>query len=202
MSLWKWKEIQEMSREKIRCTWCKNDPLYIKYHDTEWGVPVYSDSKIFESLLLETFQAGISWLTILKKRENFRAAFDNFDYKKIANYSDQKLEELRNNTGIIRNKLKIKAARTNAQSFIKVQKEIGEFSAYLWNFVGGKPIKNKVTTMNEMPSNTRLSDEISKDLKNRGFKFVGTTIVYAHMQAIGMINDHTTKCFRYKEIKG
>jgi len=191
-----------MSRKAVRCRWCKNDPLYIEYHDTEWGVPVYDEVKIFEFLLLETFQAGLSWITILRRRENFRTAFDNFDYNKIANYSDEKLEALSNDPGIIRNRLKIKAARTNAQSFIKVQKEIGTFSKYLWDFVGGKPIQNKITSMNEIPKNTALSKKISNDLKSRGFKFVGSTIVYAHMQAMGMINDHTTKCFRYKEIKG
>ena len=189
-----------MSREVVRCKWCENDPLYIEYHDTEWGVPVYDDAKIFEFLLLETFQAGLSWITILKKRENFKIAFDNFDYKKIAHYSDEKLEEFRNDSGIIRNKLKIKAAKTNAIAFIEIQKEFGTFSKYLWDFVGGKPIKNHFKRISELPSNTPLSDKISSDLKNRGFKFVGSTIVYAHMQAMGMVNDHTIDCFRNKEV--
>ncbi|HJM16589.1 MAG TPA: DNA-3-methyladenine glycosylase I [Flavobacteriales bacterium] len=191
-----------MSREVKRCNWCGNDPIYIKYHDTEWGVPVYDDSKIFEFLLLETFQAGLSWITILKKRENFRKVFDNFDYQKIANYSEKKIEELKLDAGIIRNRLKIKAAKTNAIAFMKVQKEFVTFSKYLWGFVNGKPIQNNFKSTGELPANTPLSDKISSDLKKRGFKFVGTTIVYAHMQAMGMINDHSTKCFRYKEIRG
>ena len=191
-----------MSREVKRCNWCGNDPIYIKYHDTEWGVPVYDDSKIFEFLLLETFQAGLSWITILKKRENFRKVFDNFDYQKIANYSEKKIEELKLDAGIIRNRLKIKAAKTNAIAFMKVQKEFVTFSKYLWGFVNGKPIQNNFKSTGELPVNTPLSDKISSDLKKRGFKFVGSTIVYAHMQAMGMINDHTTKCFRYKEIRG
>jgi DNA-3-methyladenine glycosylase I len=189
-----------MSRKIKRCTWPKEDPLYIEYHDKEWGVPVYKDRKIFESLLLETFQAGLSWITILRKRENFRKAFDNFNYQKIAHYSDRKLEDLNQNTGIIRNKLKIKSAKTNALAFIKIQKEFGTFSKYLWGFVNGKPIHNAFKSMHEIPANTTLSDKISADLKNRGFKFVGSTIIYAHMQAVGMINDHTTNCFRYNEV--
>ena len=191
-----------MSREVKRCNWCGNDPIYIKYHDTEWGVPVYDDSRIFEFLLLETFQAGLSWITILKKRENFRKVFDNFDYQKIANYSEKKIEELKLDAGIIRNRLKIKAAKTNAIAFMKVQKEFVTFSKYLWGFVNGKPIQNNFKSTGELPANTPLSDKISSDLKKRGFKFVGSTIVYAHMQAMGMINDHTTKCFRYKKIRG
>ena len=185
---------------KKRCKWPKNDALYIEYHDKEWGVPVYEDVKIFEFLLLETFQAGLSWITILRRRENFRAAFDNFDYQKIANYSDEKLVELKLDTGIIRNTLKIKAAKTNAIAFMKVQKEFGTFSKYLWDFVDGKPIQNNFSSMSEMPANTPLSDKISEDLKSRGFKFVGSTIVYAHMQAMGMVNDHTVDCFRHKEV--
>jgi DNA-3-methyladenine glycosylase I len=189
-----------MSREVKRCNWPKDDSLYIEYHDKEWGVPVYDDQKIFEFLLLETFQAGLSWITILKKRENFRIAFDSFDYKIIANYSDDKLEALRNDAGIIRNKLKIKAAKTNAIAFIEVKKEFESFSKYIWGFLDGKPIQNNFKRMSEMPANTPLSDKISEDLKNRGFKFVGSTIVYAHMQAMGMVNDHTTDCFRHKEV--
>ena len=164
-------------------------------------MPIYDDQKIFEFLLLETFQAGLSWITILTKRENFRKAFNNFNYKKIANYSDKKLEKLRLDAGIIRNGLKIKAAKTNSISFIEVQKEFGTFSKYLWNFVDGKIIQNKFKSISKIPVNTTLSDKISFDLKKRGFKFVGSTIVYAHMQAIGMVNDHTTDCFRYKELK-
>jgi len=197
--MWKREEIQKMSRKVKRCKWCENDPLYIKYHDTQWGVPVYDDTKIFEFLLLETFQAGLSWITILRKRENFCKAFDNFNYQKIANYSDEKLSELKLDSGIIRNTLKIKAAKTNAIAFMEVQKEFGSFSKYLWDFVDGKPVQNNFISMSEMPANTPLSDKISKDLKSRGFKFVGSTIVYAHMQAMGMVNDHTIDCFRHDE---
>ena len=189
-----------MSRQVKRCKWPKNDDLYIEYHDKEWGVPIYDDAKIFEFLLLENFQAGLSWITILRRRENFRKAFDNFDYQKVANYSDEKLEDLRQDAGIIRNRLKIKAAKTNAIAFIEVQKEFGTFSKYIWNFVDGNPIQNNFKSMIEIPANTPLSDKISADLKSRGFKFVGSTIVYAHMQAMGMVNDHTIDCFRYDEV--
>lgn len=185
---------------KKRCFWVSDDPLYIEYHDNEWGVPVYDDDKLFEFLILETFQAGLSWITILKKRENFRKAFDNFDYKKIAKYSEDKYEELLQDAGIIRNKLKIKATITNAQLFIKVQEEFGSFSKYIWDFTNGKPIINKFKKREEVPATTELSDAISKDLKKRGFKFVGSTVIYAHMQATGMVNDHTTDCFRYHEV--
>ena len=186
--------------EKIRCSWCGNDPLYVKYHDEEWGVPVYDDAKLFEFLILETFQAGLSWITILKKRENFRAAFDNFDYKKIAKYNEEKYDELIQNAGIIRNKLKVKATITNAIAFMKIQEEYGSFSKYIWGFTNGKPIKNKATTLNEVPATTELSNVISKDLKKKGFKFVGATVIYAHMQATGMVNDHVVDCFRYSEV--
>ena len=185
---------------KKRCFWVSDDPLYIEYHDNEWGVPVYDDDKLFEFLILETFQAGLSWITILKKRENFRKAFDNFDYKKIAKYSEGKYEELLQDAGIIRNKLKIKATITNAQLFMKVQEEFGSFSKYIWDFTNGKPIINKFKKREEVPATTELSDAISKDLKKRGFKFVGSTVIYAHMQATGMVNDHTTDCFRYHEV--
>jgi DNA-3-methyladenine glycosylase I len=185
---------------KQRCKWCGNDLLYIKYHDTEWGVPVYDDTKLFEFLLLESFQAGLSWITILKKRHNFRAAFDNFDYHKIALYDDNKLLELLQNKGIVRNKLKIKATINNAQQFIKVQKEFGSFSNYIWRFTNEKPLKNKFKLFDDIPATTKQSDIISKDLKNRQFKFVGSTIVYAYMQAIGVVNDHTVDCFRYDEV--
>ena len=194
------KEIQKMSRQINRCKWAGKDSLYIEYHDKQWGVPVYEDAKIFEFLLLETFQAGLSWITILRRRENFRTAFDNFDFQKIANYSDEKLEELRQDAGIIRNRLKIKASKSNAIAFMEVQKEFVTFSKYLWDFVDGKPIQNNFKSMSEIPTNTPLSDKISKDLKSRGFKFVGSTIVYAHMQAMGMVNDHTKDCFRHKEV--
>ena len=193
-------EIQKMSRQIKRCKWAGKDPLYIEYHDKQWGVPVYEDAKIFEFLLLETFQAGLSWITILRRRENFRTAFDNFDFQEIANYSDEKLEDLRKDAGIIRNRLKIKAAKSNAIAFMEVQKEFGTFSKYIWSFLDGKPIKNAFKTMSELPANTPLSDKISADLKKRGFKFVGSTIVYAHMQAMGIVNAHTTDCFRYNEV--
>lgn len=187
-------------RKIKRCAWVGNDPLYIKYHDSEWGIPVIDDDKLFEFLVLETFQAGLSWLTILKKRENFRKAFDNFDYKKIALFNDGKYEKLLQNEGIIRNKLKIKATISNARKFMKIQNEFGSFSNYIWKFVNHKPIVNKFKTINEIPAKTNLSEKIGKDLKKRGFKFVGPTVIYAHMQATGMVNDHTIDCFRYDEI--
>ena len=185
---------------KVRCNWCGTDPLYMQYHDSEWGVPVYEDDTLFEFLILETFQAGLSWITVLRKRENFRKAFDNFNYQKIAEYSEEKYEQLLQDPGIIRNKLKIKATITNAQAFIKVQKEFGSFSKYIWEFTKGKPIKNKFAKREDVPATTEISDTISKDLKKRGFKFVGSTVIYAHMQATGMVNDHTTDCFRYHEV--
>ena len=185
---------------KTRCSWCGNDPLYVEYHDTEWGFPVYDDDKLFEFLILETFQAGLSWITILRKRENFRKAFDDFNYKKIANYNEAKFDELIQDAGIIRNKLKIKATISNAVVFMEVQKEFGSFSKYIWNFTNGKPIKNSWKDLNGVPAKTDLSDVISKDLKKRGFKFVGSTVIYAHMQATGMINDHVKDCFRYNEV--
>jgi len=185
---------------KQRCSWCGTDPLYIEYHDTEWGVPVYDDDKLFEFLILETFQAGLSWITVLRKRENFRKAFDNFDYKKIATYGEEKYEALLQDAGIIRNKLKIKATISNAQNFMKIQQEFGSFSTYIWSFTNGKPIKNKLKSLDEAPATTALSDKISKDLKKRRFKFVGSTVIYAHMQATGMVNDHLMNCFRYNEV--
>jgi DNA-3-methyladenine glycosylase I len=177
-----------------RCEWCGTDPLYVKYHDEEWGKPVYDDDTLFEFLILETFQAGLSWITVLRKRVNFRKAFDNFNYKKVAKYDDKKVEELMQNEGIIRNRLKIKAAVTNAQSFMRIQKEFGSFSNYIWGFINGKPIVNNFASIKELPSSTPLSDKISKDLKKRGFKFVGSTVMYAHMQATGMVNDHIVGC--------
>jgi DNA-3-methyladenine glycosylase I len=189
-----------MSSEKIRCGWCGTDPLYVKYHDEEWGVPVKDDKTLFEFLLLETFQAGLSWITILRKRENFREAFDNFDYKKIAQYDQSKIDALLQNAGIIRNKLKVHSAVTNAQLFMEVQKEFGSFSNYMWGFVNNKPIKNVWKTHTDAPATTTESDALSKDLKKRGFKFVGSTVIYAHMQATGMVNDHVETCFRFQEV--
>lgn len=185
---------------KHRCGWCAGNDLYEAYHDLEWGVPVKDDDTLFEFLILETFQAGLSWITVLKKRANFRKAFDQFDYKKIATYNESKIESLLQDAGIIRNKLKIRATISNAIAFIKVQEEFGSFSTYFWGFVDGKPIKNEIDNYKEGPANTALSDAISKDLKNRGFKFVGSTVVYAHMQATGMVNDHEVNCFRYEEV--
>ena len=185
---------------KHKCGWCVGDLLYEDYHDKEWGVPVFDDDTLFEFLILETFQAGLSWITILRKRENFKAAFDNFNYKKIAIYKQKKINELLLNAGIVRNKLKINATITNAQAFMKVQDEFGSFSKYIWAFTNGKPIKNKVINYKNGPANTALSDRISKDLKKRGFKFVGSTVIYAQMQATGMVNDHEVSCFRYNEV--
>lgn len=181
--------------ERIRCGWCEKDDLYRKYHDEEWGRPVYNDETIFEFLILESFQAGLSWYTILAKRENFRKAFDDFNYKKIAVYTEEKIEQLMNDSGIIRNRLKIKATVTNAQKFQEIQKEFGSFSEYIWGFVGGKPLDNSPKTLGDVPAVTDISDALSKDLKKRGFKFMGSTVVYAHMQATGMVNDHIENCF-------
>jgi len=186
--------------KKHKCGWCVGDDLYEAYHDQEWGVPVYDDATIFEFLILETFQAGLSWITILRKRENFRNAFDHFDYKKIAKYNQSKIDELIEDEGIIRNKLKIKATITNAQAFMKIQEEFGSFSKYIWSFVDGKPIKNNLEHYKHAMPTTAISDNLSKDLKKRGFKFVGSTVVYAHMQATGMVNDHEVGCFRYNEV--
>ncbi|ELY1992735.1 DNA-3-methyladenine glycosylase I [Flavobacterium psychrophilum] len=169
--------------------------LYKEYHDAEWGKPVYDDQTLFEFLILETFQAGLSWITILNKRENFRLAFDSFDYKKIATYSEAKQEQLLQNAGIIRNKLKVKSAVTNAIAFIKIQEEFGNFSQYIWGFVDEKPIDNKLKTLKEVTATTAISDALSKDLKKRGFKFVGSTVMYAYMQATGMVNDHVEDCW-------
>ena len=180
---------------KIRCGWCEKDDLYRNYHDAEWGKPIYDDSSLFEFLILETFQAGLSWYTILCKRENFRKAFHNFDYKIIANYKEKKVQELLLDVGIIRNQLKVRATISNAIAFIKVQEEFGSFSTYIWKFTNGKPIENNRKSLKEVPATTPLSDEISKDLKKRGFKFVGSTVIYAHMQATGMVNDHVHECW-------
>ncbi len=183
-----------------RCKWCEKDPLYIKYHDSEWGVPVHDDQKLFEFLILETFQAGLSWITVLRKRDNFRKAFDKFDYNKVDLYDEDKIQELLQDPGIVRNKLKVRAAVSNAKAFLEVKKEFGSFDKYIWSFVDGNPIQNKWATTKKLPATTEISDILSKDLKKRGFKFVGSTIVYAYMQATGMVNDHTIDCFRFDEL--
>lgn len=180
-----------------RCPWCGSDELYVKYHDEEWGVPVHEDKKHFEFLVLESAQAGLNWLTVLKKRENYRTAYDNFDPLKVSLYDDEKLEELMQNAGIIRNRKKIEASINNAKRFLEIQKEFGSFDNYIWGFVDGKSVKNHWNNIKEVPATSELSDKVSKDLKNRGFKFLGTTIVYAHLQATGIINDHLVDCFRY-----
>ncbi|MTI22486.1 DNA-3-methyladenine glycosylase I [Fulvivirga sp. RKSG066] len=188
---------------KQRCGWAEGQfDAYIKYHDEEWGVPVHDDKTHFEFLILEGAQAGLSWATVLKKREGYREAFASFDFNKVANYSEKKIQELITFDGIIKNKLKIRSAVTNAQCFIEVQKEFGSFDEYIWSFVGGEPIVNQRKTMADVPATSPESDALSKDLKKRGFKFVGSTIIYAHMQACGLVNDHTTDCFRYKECIG
>ncbi len=184
-----------------RCEWAGSDPLYIAYHDKEWGVPLHDDRRLFEFLILEGAQAGLSWITILKKRKNYRKAFDRFDYRKIATYKPAKIRALLKDEGIVRNRLKIESAVTNAQCFIATREEFGTFDRYLWGFVNGKPQQNRFRTLKELPARTELSDVLSKDLKKRGFKFVGSTISYALMQAVGMVNDHTLDCFRYREVK-
>ena len=184
-----------------RCAWAGNDPICIDYHDKEWGVPVRTDRKLFEFLVLEGAQAGLSWITVLRKRTAYRKAFDNFDFNKVSRYREGKIKKLLNDPGIIRNELKIRSAIRNAKAFIEVRREFGTFSDYIWHFVDNKPIHNNWRHMKDIPATTELSDLISKDLKHRGFNFVGSTIVYAHIQATGMINDHVTDCFRYKEIK-
>ena len=189
-----------MENNQKRCPWCEGDVLYEKYHDQEWGVPIFDDLKLFEFLTLETFQAGLSWITVLQKREHFRVAFDQFDYKKVALYGDEEIKALIENEGIIRNKQKIIAAVNNAQRFIAMRQKHGTFSQYIWDFVGGKPLQNSFKTLEEIPAKTTLSDTISKDLKQNGFQFVGPTVIYAHMQATGMVNDHLVGCFRYQEL--
>lgn len=181
-----------------RCGWVNEDPLYIEYHDHEWGVPVHDDQKLFEMLNLEGAQAGLSWYTILKKRENYRDAFDQFDAVQIANYDDEKLASLLNNPGIVRNRLKIAAVVQNAKAFLQVQQQFGSFDAYIWSFVGGEPIVNQWERLSQVPASTAQSDAMSKDLKKRGFKFVGSTICYAYMQATGMVNDHVQACFKHQ----
>ena len=186
---------------KKRCTWCGDDPLYVKYHDEEWGVPVKDDKTLFEFVILEGAQAGLAWITVLRKREGYRALFDDFDAQKIARYTDKKLEKLLLDPRIIRNRLKVFGARKNARALLQIQEERGSFSDYLWDFVDGKPIQNTFKSLSELPATSPLSDKISKDMKKRGFTFVGSTIMYAHMQASGMVNDHTQECFRQKECK-
>jgi len=190
-----------MSGVTKRCGWAKNDPLLEEYHDKEWGVPVHDDIKLFEFLVLEGAQAGLGWLTILKKREGFRLAFDGFDPRKVANYSSSDIRHLLTNRGIIRNRLKITATVTNAKQFLAVQNEFGSFDNYVWSFVGGRPIQHRFRSLSSIPAKTRESDTLSTDLQRRGFKFVGSTICYAFMQAVGMVNDHTTSCSRYSQLK-
>jgi len=185
--------------EKKRCYWAGNDPMYVDYHDNEWGRPVHDDIKLFEMLILEGMQAGLSWITILKKRDAFRKAFDGFDPYKVSVYDDEKIQELLTNEKIIRNRLKINAAVSNAKAFIKVVEEFGSFDKFIWGYVNYRPIINQWEKFSDMPARTPLSDKISKDLAKRGFKFVGSTIIYSFMQAVGMVNDHTTDCFAYKE---
>jgi DNA-3-methyladenine glycosylase I len=183
-----------------RCGWSTSDPLYLEYHDKEWGTPVHDDRKLFEMLILEGAQAGLSWITILRKRENYRKAFDRFNAKRIARYDWRKVQQLLSDDGIVRNRLKIEAAIANAKAFLAVQKEFGSFDRYIWQFVGGKPRVNRRRTLKQIPPETRESDAMSRDLKERGFRFVGSTICYAFMQAVGMVNDHITSCFRHREL--
>lgn len=183
-----------------RCPWCENNDLYLKYHDEEWGVPVHDDNRHFEFLILEGVQAGLSWLTVLKKRENYRKAYDNFDPFKIAKYDENKIFQLMNNKGLIRNIRKVEASINNAKKFIDIQKEFGSFDTYIWNFVNNKPIVNYWKNESEIPSKTELSDKVSEKLRDRGFKFVGSTIIYSHLQATGIINDHLIDCFRFNQI--
>ncbi|ACL04785.1 DNA-3-methyladenine glycosylase I [Desulfatibacillum aliphaticivorans] len=185
---------------KVRCPWPGDDPDYIAYHDLEWGLPCHDDRRLFEFLILEGAQAGLAWITILRKRANYNKAFDAFDPEKIARYDERKMEALAQDAGIIRNRLKIKSAVQNARAFLKVQEEFGSFDSYIWNFVDGRPIKNAWKTMDEVPAQTPLAQTLSKDLKKRGFNFVGPTICYAYMQSMGMVNDHLVDCFRYSEV--
>jgi DNA-3-methyladenine glycosylase I len=188
------------NQSKSRCRWAGKE-IFRSYHDQEWGVPVHDDRLHFEFLILEGAQAGLSWETVLKKRGGYRKAFDNFDPVKVARYRESRIEKLLSNPEIIRNRLKVKSAVTNAKAFLEVQKEFGKFDDFIWQFVGGKPIQNRWKSMDQLPATSEVSDLLSKDLKKRGFKFVGSTIIYAHMQAIGMVNDHETTCFRYRECK-
>jgi DNA-3-methyladenine glycosylase I len=186
--------------ELVRCGWCGVDPLYVSYHDAEWGVPLHDDQKLFEFVVLEGAQAGLSWITILRKREAYQKAFDRFDPRKVARYDQKKVTALLGNEGIVRNRQKIESAIKNARAFLEVQKEFGSFDAYQWRFVEGQPLVNRYRTLKEIPARSPISDAFSKDLKQRGFSFVGSTIVYAHMQAVGMVNDHLLGCFRHAQL--
>ncbi len=188
--------------DKIRCPWCEGDPLMLKYHDEEWGVPVHDDRIHFEFLVLEGAQAGLSWMTVLRKREHYRKLYRNFDPAAVARFTGRQVEKMLNDPGIIRNRLKIASSVNNAKRFLEVQKEFGSFDAYLWSFTEGKPLVNRWKTIKQIPAKTGHSDKVSKDLKKRGFSFVGSTIIYAHLQAVGVVNDHLVKCFRYKETAG
>ncbi|WP_194973405.1 DNA-3-methyladenine glycosylase I [Aquiflexum lacus] len=192
----------EQEPEKFRCPWCLGFEQYLKYHDEEWGVPVFDDQKQFEFLVLESAQAGLSWSTILKKREGYRKAFAEFDYKLVADLPESYVQELLQNKDIIRNELKIRSAINNARRFMEIQAACGSFSDYIWDFVDGRPLQNSFITLSEVPTSTPISDRLSKDLKNRGFKFLGSTIMYAHMQATGLVNDHLVDCWRHKEVRG
>jgi DNA-3-methyladenine glycosylase I len=185
-----------------RCAWAGDDPLYVRYHDEDWGVPVHEDRVHFEFLVLESAQAGLSWITVLRRRENYRRLYDQFDPRIVAEYGEEKIEALLGDAGIIRNRMKVEASVNNAQRFLEVQEEFGSFDRYLWDFVGGKPLVNRWSEMSQIPASTELSDRVSKDLKKRGFRFIGTTIIYAHLQAVGLVNDHLVGCFRYGEIVG
>jgi len=191
-----------MPDDIIRCDWSVDHPLMIKYHDTEWGVPVHDDRKLFEFLVLDAAQAGLSWRTVLLKRENYREAFDNFDAEKVARYTDKRIEKLLQNPGIIRNRLKVNSAVTNARATLKVRDEFGTFDRYIWQFVGGKPLVNRIQSLKQIPATSKESDAMSKDMKKRGFNFVGSTICYAFMQAAGLVNDHLVTCFRHREVQG
>jgi DNA-3-methyladenine glycosylase I len=188
-------------KQLIRCGWCKDDPLYVAYHDEEWGVPVHDDRTLFEFLVLEGAQAGLSWITILRKRPAYRQAFDDFEPEKVARYDARRIARLLRDEGIVRNRLKVESAVKNARAFLRVQEEFGSFARYQWQFTGGRPIQNRRRSVKEVPARTDVSDALSKDLKRRGFSFVGSTIVYAHMQAVGMVNDHVIACFRYSQVK-
>lgn len=191
----------KLPKMKTRCSWAGDDPLYVRYHDEEWGVPVRDDQRLFEFLVLETFQAGLSWMTILKKRENFRRAFTNFEPSRVAQFKAPDRKRLLDDVGIIRNRQKIDASINNAKCFEAIQKQEGSFTEYIWGFINGEPVLNEWVDENQVPASTPLAETLSQDLKSRGFKFVGPTIVYAHMQATGMVNDHIINCFRYTEIK-
>jgi DNA-3-methyladenine glycosylase I len=191
-----------MKTEPERCEWCKKEPIYVKYHDEEWGVPIHDDATIFEFLVLESAQAGLSWITILRKRENYRRAFANFNATKVARFTEARVQKLLQDAGIVRNELKIRAAINNAKRFLEIQKEFGSFAEYMWSFVSGKPIQNKRNALTDIPATTLESDKFAKDLKKRGFKFLGSTTIYAHMQAVGMVNDHVKHCHRYKPLQG